>query len=34
MPMLKPILALNAQGDQVKTIQTNLTKLGLTVPTD
>jgi peptidoglycan hydrolase-like protein with peptidoglycan-binding domain len=32
MPTLKPILAQNAQGDQVKAVQTNLTKIGLTVP--
>jgi peptidoglycan hydrolase-like protein with peptidoglycan-binding domain len=32
MPILKPILVQNAQGDQVKTVQTNLSKMGLTGP--
>jgi peptidoglycan hydrolase-like protein with peptidoglycan-binding domain len=32
MPMLNPILPQNAQGDQVKAVQANLTKIGLTVP--
>ena len=32
MPTITPPLALNAQGDQVKSVQTNLTKVGLTVP--
>jgi len=31
---LKPILAQNAQGDQVKTLQNNLTKTGATLPSD
>ncbi len=32
MPVLSPPLGLAAQGDQVKTVQSNLTKIGLTVP--
>ena len=32
MPTITPSLSLNAQGDQVKTIQTNLAKIGVTVP--
>src|ERR1700758_881053 len=33
MPVLSPPLRLAAQGDQVKTIQTGLTKVGFTIPT-
>lgn len=33
MPTLTPILALNAQGDQVKAVHANLAKVGLPVPT-
>ena len=32
MPVLSPTLRLNAQGDQVKTVQTGLMQVGLTVP--
>jgi hypothetical protein len=32
MPRLTPILVQNAQGDQVKTVQTNLTKIGAALP--
>jgi len=32
MPTIIPPLSLNAQGDQVKTVQANLAKVGLTVP--
>jgi hypothetical protein len=32
MSALNPGLGLNAQGDHVKAVQTNLTKVGLTVP--
>jgi peptidoglycan hydrolase-like protein with peptidoglycan-binding domain len=32
MPILTPSLGLAAQGDQVKTVQTGLTKVGFTIP--
>ena len=32
MPTITPSLSLNAQGDQVKTVQANLAKVGLIVP--
>lgn len=32
MPVLIPPLGLTAQGDQVKTVQTSLTKVGFTIP--
>src|SRR5580658_1515843 len=32
MPVLTPPLVLNSQGDQVKTVQTNLVKVGFTIP--
>ena len=32
MPAVNPALGLNAQGDQVKTVQTSLTNVGLTIP--
>src|SRR5260370_29055101 len=32
MPTINPVLARNAQGDQVKAVQANLAKVGVTVP--